>query len=146
VQITKDTPIQNLLGNILELKNGISEIHDYLDPASETAPLPLGLMGQIMAQQLSAEGNVLAFHAEQLKTRKSNEWELARHSSVLRNKVSLLITFATIITQLSTADFKIQSTAAKLSQRVIERCQQVEDALEAVTSAAVISRRTLQNA
>jgi hypothetical protein len=142
-----NAPIENLLGNVLELKNDIYQIQDFLDPAGETAPLPLGAMGRIMAQQLYAETNVLAYHAEQLKSKKTSEWEMARHSSVLKNKVALLSTFASIISQLSAADGKIQKTMGGLSGRVITRCGKLEEMIEGITAAAlVVSNRKLVTA
>jgi len=145
VQINNQAPISNLLGNILELKNDIYEMQDYLDPTSNAGERPLGVMGQIMAQQLYAESNVLAFHAEQLTAKKHNEWELARHSSVLKNKVALLVTFAGILSQLAVPDARIKATTAKLSRRIIARCQQVEEAIAAVISTAVVSHKKLQH-
>lgn len=140
-------PVTTLLGNILELKNGISEIQDYLDPETEAAPLPLGVMGQIMVQQLQAESGVLAHHAERLRSKQADGWELARHSSVLGNKVATLVTLAKMIGQLPSYNLQAHVMAVKLTERVIERCQQIEVALKSIKStAAVVSKPKLAHA
>jgi hypothetical protein len=141
------TPVITLLGNILELKNGISEIQDYLDPETEAVPLPLGVMGQIMVQQLQAESGVLVHHAERLRHKQADSWELARHSSALGNKVAALVALSNMIAQLPSYNLQAHVMAVKLTERVIESCRQIETVLKSITStAAVVSKSKLQTA
>lgn len=146
---TDSKAILKLMGSIIELKDDVSEMRHYLNcpiACDGAVLLPLGIMGQIMAQQLETESNVLADQATLLETEPEG-WNVAQHSSMLHKKIDVLMTLAGVIKQLPSPDLKTQAIASHLSRRVVEQCGRVEDMLEAaVAGAAVISHPAFINA